>query len=50
MDNLFNSLKLYHTLYRAEALAHDVAWTNGHGVPMVIIQKEEKQRLCREAL
>ena len=50
MDNLFNSLKLYHTLYRAKALAHDVAQTNGHGVPMVIIQKEEKQRLCREAL
>ena len=50
MDNLFNSVKLYSALYRAEALAHGVARTNGRGVPKGIIQKVKKQRLCREAL
>ena len=49
MDNLFNSVKLYSALYRAEALAHGVAHTNGWGVPKGIIQKVKKQRLCREA-
>jgi len=50
MDNLFNSVKMYHALYRADALAHGVARTNGRGVPMAIIQKEEKNRDCAEKL
>jgi hypothetical protein len=50
MDNLFNSVKLYHTLYRAEALAHGVARTNGRGIPTAIIQKEEKNRDRAEKL
>jgi hypothetical protein len=44
MDNLFNSVKLYSALYRANALAHGVARTNGRGVPAAIIQKEEKNK------
>ena len=50
MDSLFNSVKLYHTLYRAEALAHGVVWLNRHGIPTAIIQKEEKHRDCAEKL
>jgi hypothetical protein len=50
MDNLFNSVKLYHALYRAEALAHGVVRTNGCGVQMAIIQKEEKNRDRAEKL
>jgi hypothetical protein len=50
MDNLFNSVKLYSALYRAEALAHGVARTNGRGIPMAIIQKEEKNRDRAEKL
>ena len=42
MDNLFNSHKLFGTLYQAEALAHGVARTNGRGLPSSAIQKEEK--------
>ena len=50
MDNLFNSVKLYSTLYRADALAHGVARTNGRGVPAAIIQKEEKNKDRAEKL
>ncbi len=50
MNSLFNSLKLYHTHYRAKALAHGVAWSNGRGMPIAIIQKEEKNRDCAEKL
>ena len=49
MDNLFNSVKLYSALYRAEALAHGVARTNGRGVPKGIIQKV-KNKDCAEKL
>jgi hypothetical protein len=50
MDNLFNSHKLFGTLYQAEVLAHGVAWTNGRGLPLSIIQKEEKNRDRAEKL
>jgi hypothetical protein len=50
MDNLFNFVKMYHALYRAEALAHGVARTNRRGVLMAIIQKEKKNRDCAEKL
>jgi hypothetical protein len=50
MDNLFNSVKLFSALYRAEALAHGVARTNGRGVPAGIIQKEEKNKDRAEKL
>jgi hypothetical protein len=50
MDNLFNSVKLYSALYRANALAHGVARTNGRGVPAAIIQKEEKNKDGAEKL
>jgi hypothetical protein len=50
MDNLFNSVKLFQALYQAKALAHGVACTNGHGVPMSIIQKEEKNEDTAEKL
>ncbi len=50
LEILFNSVKLYSALYRAEALAHGVARTNGHGVPAGIIQKEEKNKDCAEKL
>ena len=50
MDNLFNSVKLYSALYRANALAHGVARTNGRGVPAAIIQKEEKNKDRAEKL
>ena len=49
MDNLFNSVKLYSALYRAEVLAHGVARTNGHGVPTEIIQKEEKTKIAQRS-
>ena len=50
MDNLFNSVKLFEGLYRAKALAHGVARTNGRGVPSTIIQKEEKNKDLAEKL
>ncbi len=50
IDNRFNSVKLYHALYRAEALAHGVPQTNGCGIPMSIIQKEAKNKDCAEKL
>ena len=50
MDNLFNSMKLFEGLYRAKALAHGVAWTNGSRVPSTIIQKEEKNKDLAEKL
>ena len=50
MDNLFNSVKLYQALYKAEALAHGVARTNGCGLPPAIIQTEEKNKDKAEKL
>jgi hypothetical protein len=50
MDNLFNSAKLYHALYTAEALAHGVVWTHGQGVPASIIQTKEKNKDRAEKL
>ena len=50
MDNLFNHVKLYHKLYRAEALAHGVAGMNGRGILVGIIQKEEKNKDRAEKL
>jgi hypothetical protein len=44
MDNLFNLYKLFGALYQAETLAHGVAQTNNRGLPLSIIQKEEKNR------
>jgi hypothetical protein len=42
MDNMFNSHELFGTLYQAQALVHGVARTNGCGLPLSIIQEEEK--------
>jgi len=50
MDNLFNSVKLFEGLYRAKALAHGVVRTNGRGLPLAIIQKEEKNKDLAEKL
>ena len=50
MDNLFNSQKLFSALYLAQALAHGVARTNGHGTPPSIIQREEKNVKLAESL
>jgi hypothetical protein len=50
MDNLFNSQKLYTALYMAETLGHGVARTSGRGVPLSIIQREEKNKDRAEKL
>ncbi len=50
MDNLFNLQKLFTALYLAQALAHGVARTNGHGIPPSIIQREEKNVKLAESL
>jgi len=50
MDNLFNSQKLYMALYMAETLAHGVARTSGRGVPLSVIQREEKNKDRAEKL
>ena len=50
MDNLFNLQNLFTALHIAEALAHGVAHTIGHGVPPSIIQKEEKNKDRTEKL
>jgi hypothetical protein len=42
MDNLFNSHKLFMALYQAKALAHGVVKAHGRGLPLAIVQKEEK--------
>jgi len=50
MDNLFNSHKLFMALYQAKALAHSVARAHGRGLPLAIVQKEEKNVACAEQL
>ena len=50
MDNLFNSQKLYTALYITETLGHGVARTSGRGVPLSVIQREEKNKDRAEKL
>ncbi len=42
MDNLFNSWKLFTTLYMAKALAHGIVRTTGCGLPTLVRQLKEK--------
>jgi hypothetical protein len=37
MDNLFNSVKLFQGLYKANALAHGVVRTSNRGVPDLVL-------------
>jgi hypothetical protein len=50
MDNLFNSHKLFTALYQVKALAHGVARAHGRGLPLAIVQKEEKNVAWAEQL
>jgi hypothetical protein len=50
MDNLFNSHKLFAVLYQAKALAHGVVRAHGRGLPLAIVQKEEKNVARAEQL